>query len=117
MVEAKTDPDGVISNDGTHHPGFQPRKEQSLVIEDYYCVSVEPADTPVAPASLAVNTLEEDFSKIIGVDDSPLPGQGSSFISEGEGPAQWLAPPKSGLDYCENLSMESAEETSESGGE
>lgn len=99
----------------TGAPG-QPRK-QSLVIEDYYCVSVEPPAAQATPASFLADALEEGSEKgAKGFADPPI-GQGSSFLSDGEGPAQWLAAPKADFDDGEILSMESADDTSDSEGE
>lgn len=89
----------------------QPRK-QSLVIEDFYCVSAEPPPPQTAPSSLQVDALDDDSQN-----SPPPPGQGSSFLSEGEGPAQWLAAPKIDQDHGEGLSMELADDTSDSEGE
>lgn len=91
-------------------------RKQSLVIEDYYCVSVEPADAQAAPASLLADVLGGVARKEADAANRP-PGQDSSVLSESEGPAQWLAAPKAGLDHGESLSMESADDTSESEGE
>lgn len=96
--------------DSPGYPG-QPRK-QSLVIEDFYCVSVEPPPPQTAPSSLQVDALDDDSQN-----SPPPPGQGSSFLSEGEGPAQWLAAPKIDQDHGEDLSMEVADDTSDSEGE
>lgn len=98
---------------GSELPG-QLRK-QSLVIEDYYCVSVEPSNTQGAPESLLTDILDAS-PKEDNTCDSPPPGPDSSFLSDGEGPAQWLAAPKVGLTYGDSLSMESADDTSESEG-
>ncbi len=110
IAEGKVDADGAAV--GNELPG-QLRK-QSLVIEDYYCVSVEPSNAQVAPESLLTDVL--DASPEDGTTGDPPPGPDSSFLSDGEGPAQWLAAPKVGLPYGENLSMESADDTSESEG-
>lgn len=113
-AEAKAGPPSAVSKAGDRYLGMQPRKQQSLVIEDYYCVSVEPPDAQVATTSELVDALEGTSCKGADLVDSPLYGHDSSFASEGEGPAQWLAAPKADLDHAENHSMESAEETSES---
>lgn len=113
IAEGGIDPGGAPSTDSNGRPD-QLRK-QSLVIEDYYCVSVEPADAQ-APASLLAEVLDGVSGTKSGV-SNPLPGQDSSVFSESEGPAQWLAAPKVGLDHGESLSMESADDTSESGSE
>lgn len=103
---------------GEQHPGVEPRNQESLVIEDYYCVSVDAPETDVvAPTSIFVDGPEGERRVGTGSSDVGTPGQGSSFISESEGPAQWLAAPNVSLDHPEILSMESAEETSESEGE
>lgn len=115
MTEAKTNPGGTAATDRNGHRGTQPR--ESLVIEDYYSVSVEPSDAQAAPASLLAEALDADSLKGPDHVDIVPSGQGSSFISEGEGPAQWLAAPEVGLVYGQNLAMESAEDTSESEGE
>lgn len=97
--------------------GLQSRKQQSLVIEDYYCVSVEPSATQTAPTgSILMDSHENERREGTGLADGIIPG-GSSFISEGEGPAQWLVAPKAGLGRDADLAMESAEETSDSEGE
>lgn len=101
-------PPGLMDSPG--YPG-QPRK-QSLVIEDFYCVSVEPPPPQTGPSALQVDALDNDSQN-----SPPPPGQGSSFLSEGEGPAQWLAAPKIDQDHGERLSMELADDTSDSEGE
>lgn len=110
IAEGEVDP-GAPSVDSIGPPD-QLRK-QSLVIEDYYCVSVEPADAQAAPASLLVDVLNGVSREEEGVSNPPL-GQDSSAYSENEGPAQWLAAPKVDLDHGESLCMESADNTSES---
>ena len=114
-TEAKTSPGGTVATVCNGHRGAQPR--ESLVIEDYYSVSVEPPDAQTTPASLLAEALDADSLKIADDIDITPSGQGSSFISEGEGPAQWLAAPQVGLVHGNNLAMESAEDTSESEGE
>ncbi|CBN78544.1 ATG2 Autophagy-related protein homolog [Ectocarpus siliculosus] len=101
-------PPGLM--DSPRYPG-QPRK-QSLVIEDFYCVSVEPPPPQTGTSALQVDALDND-----SLNSPPPPGQGSSFLSEGEGPAQWLAAPKIDQDHGEGLSMEMADDTSDSEGE
>ncbi|CAM9374638.1 unnamed protein product [Scytosiphon promiscuus] len=113
-AERKADPGGAVSMGSTGEPG-QPRK-QSLVIEDYYCVSVEPPAAQAAPVPSLAESLEESPGKGAKFAD-PSVDQGSSFLSEGEGPAQWLAAPKADFDDGEILSMESADDTSDSEGE
>ncbi|CAM9161574.1 unnamed protein product, partial [Hapterophycus canaliculatus] len=114
VAERKADPGGAVSIGSTGESG-QSRK-QSLVIEDYYCVSVEPPAAQAAPASFLADALEESSGQEAKFADPPV-GQGSSFLSEGEGPAQWLAAPKVDFDDGDILSMESADDTSESEGE
>lgn len=114
IAEGGIDPGGAPSTDNNGRPD-QLRK-QSLVIEDYYCVSVEPADAQATPASLLAEVLDGVSGTTTGV-SNPLPDQDSSVFSESEGPAQWLAAPKVDLDHGETLSMESADDTSESGSE
>lgn len=115
MTEAKTSPGGTAATDRNGHRGAHPR--ESLVIEDYYSVSVEPPDAQTTPASLLAVALDADSLKEADHIDITPSGQGSSFISEGEGPAQWLTAPQVGLVHGQNLAMESAEDTSESEGE
>lgn len=110
IAEGKVDPHGVAV--GNEPPG-QLRKP-SLVIEDYYCVTIESSSTKVAPESLVTDTV--DASPKAGATGVPPPGPDSSFLSDGEGPAQWLAAPKVGLPHGDDLSMESADDTSESEG-
>lgn len=116
-ADAKADSGAAAMMGHSEHEGPHPGKQSSLVIEDYYCVSVEPSDVQVAPASLLADALEGDSLQGANTVDILPPGQDSSFISEGEGPAQWLAAPRAGPDHVDNLSMESAEDTSESEGE
>lgn len=111
VEEGKVDPDGAALV-GKELPG-QDRK-QSLVIEDYYCVSVEPTNAQVAPESLLTDAL--GAPRLDGATDDPVPGPNSSLLSEVEGPAQWLAAPRVGLSHGDSLSMESADDTSESEG-
>lgn len=89
-------------------------RKQSLVIEDYYRVSVEPPDAQVETGLPLANALDGSREQA-GVD--PTPGQDSSYLSEGEGPAQWLAAPKVDPNHGDTLSMESADDTSDSEGE
>lgn len=91
-------------------------RKQSLVIEDYYCVSVEPPDAQAEAGLLRSDKLHGSREQQADADDR-TPGQDSSFLSEGEGPAQWLAAPKVDLNHGETLSMESADDTSDSEGE
>lgn len=91
-------------------------RKQSLVIEDYYCVSVEPPDARAEPGLLLADVLDDSREQHTDFED-PTPGQDSSLLSEGEGPAQWLAAPKVDLNHGETLSMESADDTSDSEGE
>lgn len=88
-------------------------RNPSLVIEDYYCVSVETAEAQAATVSLLVDALDGDSQKEAGI-SCPSSGQDSSVLSESEGPAQWLAAPKDGLGRGDSLSLESADDTSES---
>lgn len=113
VVDSKVDPNGSASM-GNGFSG-QLRKE-SLVIEDYYCVSVEPPDARAEPELLLADVRDGSREQQADAED-PTPAQGSSFLSEGEGPAQWLAAPKVDLNPGDTLSMESAEDTSDSEGE
>ena len=115
VTEAKTSPGGTAATDRNGHRGAQPR--ESLVIEDYYSVSLEPSDAQTAPVSLLAEALDADSLKGPDHVDIVPSGPDSSFISEGEGPAQWLAAPQVGLVHGQHLAMESAEDTSESEGE
>lgn len=115
MTEATTSPGGTAATDRNGHQDAQPR--ESLVIEDYYSVSVEPTDAQTTPASVLTEGLGADSLKEADHIDIAPSGQGSSFISEGEGPAQWLAVPQVGLVDGQSLVMESAEDTSDSEGE
>lgn len=102
--------------DVNQQQGLQPPKQQSLVIEDYYCVSVEAPVVRDAGGVLQLDASAADSRQCTDVDECVPPDQAASFLSE-EGPAQWLTTPNSGLDDSDNnLSMESAGETSESDG-
>lgn len=116
--QANTGADTTGSISGDQYPSLESRKQRSLVIEDYYRVSVEPPDArAAAPVSFVLDdALGGDSRRGLHQVDSPAPGHDSSFMSE-DGPAQWLASPQTGLDHTENLSMELAEDTSESDGE
>lgn len=107
------DPDGSASM-GNGVSG-QLRK-QSLVIEDYYCVAVDPSDARAESGLLLADVLDGSRQQEADAED-PTPGQVSSFLSEGEGPAQWLAAPKVDINHGDGLSMESADDTSDSEGE
>eukprot|EP00903_Cladosiphon_okamuranus_P020010 g18380.t1 len=111
--EDKVDPDASATTSN----GFSGQlRKQSLVIEDYYCVSVEPTDARADPGLLLGDAADGSREQQVDVED-PTPGQDSSFLSEGEGPAQWLAAPKVDLNHGDTLSMESADDTSDSEGE
>lgn len=112
VAEGKEDPDGSASMGN----GFSGQlRKQSLVIEDYYCVSVEPPAARTESGLLLADAL--DGSRQPPDAEDPTPGQDSSFLSEGEGPAQWLAAPKVDINHGDSLSMESADDTSDSEGE
>lgn len=118
VAQARTGADTAGSLSGDHYPPEESRKQGSLVIEDYYRVSVEPPDALVTPRPFLVgDALERDSRKGLNRVEIPVPGHDSSFISEDEGPAQWLASPQGGLDHTGTMSMELAEDTSESDGE
>lgn len=111
--EGKIDPDASASIGN----GFSGQlRKQSLVIEDYYCVSVEPPDARADPGLLLGDVPDGSAEQQADAEDA-TPCQDSSFLSEGEGPAQWLATPKVDLNHGDTLSMESADDTSDSEGE
>lgn len=91
-------------------------QQQSLVIEDYYCVSVQPADQETPAGSTPLDSNERDPPIQANPVDEQSVGH-SSLISEGEGPAQWLAAPKAGPERVEDLAMEPAGESSDSEGQ
>lgn len=86
-------------------------KPRAVVIEDYYCVSVKPSENQDAHGI----DREGDTQQQVDLIEGHPADQTASFISE-EGPAQWLTAPKQ-QHHGETLSMESAEETSDSEGE
>lgn len=102
--------------DEGRHKGPEAVDQQSLVIEDYYCVSVKPSssvpDADDAPQQ--DTTVVEEFGGAKEFGDV-CAGQAASFLSE-EGPAQWLATPNPSLDRNDSLSMQTAGDTSESEG-
>lgn len=95
-------------------------QRQSLVIEDYYCVSVQPADQGIPAGSTPLNPLNSNERDPPPIQANPFDEQSvghSSLFSEGEGPAQWLAAPKGGGERIEDLAMEPAGESSDSEGQ
>lgn len=91
-------------------------QQQSLVIEDYYCVSVQPVDQGTPAGSTPLNSNERDPPIQANPVDEQSLGH-SSLISEGEGPAQWLAAPRGAGERVEDLAMEPAGESSGSEGQ
>lgn len=102
--------------DEGRHKGPEAVDQQSLVIEDYYCVSVKPSSSvPDADDVPQQDTMVmEEFrgTKEFGGVGA---GQAASYLSE-EGPAQWLATPNPSLDRNDSLSMQTAGDTSDSEG-
>lgn len=106
---------GSESLDAAVSLGVQSSKQRAVVIEDYYCVSVKPTEEQGVCSAFERRMHEGDFQKPVDLFDGEPPDQTASFVSE-EGPAQWLTAPKQ-LHHGDNLSMESAGETSESEGD
>lgn len=101
----------LVSATGNQHLA----DKQSLVIEDYYCVSVKPPDVQGVKQTLQQDVIETDHcDDVAGVQSAPPSAWMTTLLSE-EGPAQWLTS-HVGLDRSDNLSMETAGETSDSDG-